>query len=118
MRLFASAGKNFSYCRHSVPSVAFHSILAVNAVAVADVHGGRRGDALDGAVQRLDPPVGGLVHVNVEGRLVELDHVDAVGREPARFLVEQAGERHRHLHAVAVMGVGDGVDDGHRARAG
>ena len=28
MRLAASAGKNFSYCRHSSPSVAFHSMLA------------------------------------------------------------------------------------------
>ena len=64
------------------------------------------------------PQVGGGVHVDVEGRLVELDHVDAVGGEPARFLVEQVRERHRHLHAVAVMGVGDGVDDGHRAGQG
>ena len=30
--------------------------------------------------------------------------------------VEQVGERHRHLHPVAVVRVGDGVDDGHRAR--
>ncbi len=55
------------------------------------------GNALDGAVQRLDAPGGRLVHVDVEGRLVELDHVDAVGGEPARFLVEQVRERHRHL---------------------
>ena len=58
-------------------------------------------------VQRLDAPAGDLVHVDVERRLIELDHVDAVGRERARFLVEQAGERHRHLHAVAVVAVGD-----------
>ena len=89
-----------------------------NAVAVADVHGARCGDAVDGAVQRLDAPAGGVVHVDVEGRLVELDDVDAVGREPARFLVEQRRERHGHLHAIAVMRVGDGVDDGHRAGQG
>ena len=32
----------------------------------------------------------------------------------ARFLVEQAGEGHRHLHLVAVVRVGDGVGDRHR----
>ena len=60
-----------------------------NAVAVADVHGAGCGDAVDGAVQRLDAPAGGVVHVDVEGRLVELDDVDAVGREAARLFVEQ-----------------------------
>ena len=69
-------------------------------------------------MQRLDAPAGGLVHVDVERRLVELDHVDAVGGEPARLFVEQRGKRHRHFHAVAVVSVGDGVDDGHRAGQG
>ena len=49
------------------------------------------------------PQSGDLVHVDVEGRLVELDHVDAVGFERARLLVEQVGEGERHLHAVAVV---------------
>ena len=75
-------------------------------------------DAVDGAMQRLDAPIGDGVHVDVEGGLVELDHVDAVGGEPADLLVEQIGEGHRHLDAVAVMRVGDGVDDGHRAGQG
>ena len=60
------------------------------------------------------PQVVDLVHVDVERRLVELDHVDAVGFERARLGVEQVGEGERHLHAVAVVAVGDGVDDGHR----
>ena len=38
--------------------------------------------------------------------------------EGARLLVEQVGERERHLDAVAVVGVRDGVDDGHRAGQG
>jgi hypothetical protein len=36
----------------------------------------------------------------------------------AGFLVEQFGEGERHLDAVAVVLVGDGVDDGHRAGQG
>ena len=67
-------------------------------------------------MQRLDAPAGRLVHVDVERRLIELDHVDAVGLQRARFLIEQRGERHRHLDAVAVVAVRDGVDDGHRPR--
>ena len=69
-------------------------------------------------MQRLDAPGRGGVHIDVEGRLIELNHIDAVGGEPARFLVEQIGERHRELDAVAVMFVGDGVDDRHRAGQG
>ena len=71
-----------------------------------------------GALQRLDAPVGDLVHVDVEGGLVELDHVDAVGLQRPGFLVEQFGKGERHLDAVAVILVGDGVDDGHRAGQG
>ena len=66
-------------------------------------------------MQRLDAPGRGGIHIDIEGRLVELDDVDAVGGEPARFLVEQIGKSHRELDPVAVMLVGDGVDDGHRA---
>jgi len=32
--------------------------------------------------------------------------------------IEQFGKGERHLDAVAVIGVGDGVDDGHRAGQG
>ena len=75
-------------------------------------------DAVDGAVQRLNAPAGGGVHVDVEGRLVELDDVDAVGGKPADLFVEQRRKGKRHFHAVAVMGVGDRIDDGHRAGQG
>ena len=71
-----------------------------------------------GALQRLDAPVADLVHVDVEGGLVELDHVDAVGLQRLGFLVEQFGKGERHLDAVAVIFVGNGVDDGHRAGQG
>ena len=65
-------------------------------------------------MQRLDAPGRGLFHVDVERRLIELDHIDAVGFERAGLGVEQVGEGERHLDAVAVVLVGDGVDDGHR----
>ena len=72
----------------------------------------------DRAVQRVDAPALDVVHVDVEGRLVELDHVDAVLLQRARLLVEELGERHRQLHLVAVVLVGKRVDDGHRPRHG
>ena len=65
-------------------------------------------------MQRLDAPGPDLVHVDIERRLIELDDVDAVGFERAGLGIEQVGEGERHLHPVAVVPVGDGVDDGHR----
>src|SRR5207244_5330307 len=76
------------------------------------------GDALDGTVEGGDVPVAHLVHVDVEGRLVELDHIHAEGGELPRFLVDQGGQRHAELRAAAVVGVVDGVGDGHGSRDG
>src|SRR3546814_9596461 len=42
----------------------------------------------------------------------------AVGLQRAGLLVQQVGKGHRHLDAVAVMGIGNGVDDGHLAGQG
>ena len=52
---------------------------------------------------------------NVEGRLVELDDVDAQGLKLAGFGIEQLRERHRHIGALAIMAIGDGVANRHRA---
>ncbi len=90
--------------------------VRLDAVAVADVHRGLGADAVDRAVQRLDAPVLHVLHVDVEGGLVELDHVDAECGKLARLGVEAVREGKGHLHAVAIVAVGDGVDDGHRAR--
>jgi hypothetical protein len=49
---------------------------------------------------------------------LKLDHVDAVLLERAGLLVEERGERHRELHLVAVVAVGERVDDGHRPGKG
>ena len=54
-------------------------------------------------------------HEHVVGRLIELDHIDPIGLQRQRLLVEQLGKSHRELFAAAVVGVGDGIDDGHRA---
>jgi hypothetical protein len=58
---------------------------------------GGAGEARDGAVQRRNPPIRDLPGIDVEGGLVELDDVDAIGLERARLSVQQLGERHRHL---------------------
>ena len=80
----------------------------------------RRGasEAGGGTMQRRDSPFRDLAHVNVEGRLVELDDVDAVGFERPGFLVECVRECERHLDAVAIVTIRNGVDDGHRAGQG
>ena len=72
--------------------------------------------ALDGAVERGDAPVAHLVHVDVEGGLVELDHVHAERLELARLLVEEGRQLHAEARAAPVVGVVDGVDDRHRPR--
>jgi hypothetical protein len=55
------------------------------------------------------------LHVDVEGGLVELDDIDAGCRQFARLLVQQRGKCHRQRDLVAVMLVGDRVDDRHRS---
>ena len=69
-------------------------------------------------MQRVDAPGDHIVHVDIERRFVELDHVDAVGFQCARFLIEQFGERHRESCLVAVIAIGDGIDNRHRAGQG
>jgi hypothetical protein len=93
--------------------------VRLDAVAVADVHRGLALQPLRGALERRHAPLRRLGHVDVERRLVELDDVDAVGLEGERLLIEQLGEGERHLDparlAFAVVAVGNGVDDRHRA---
>ena len=89
-----------------------------DAVAVADVNGRRAAETLGRAFQRRHAPGGGVFHIDIEGRLVELNHIHAIGLQRQRLLVQQPGKGHRQLYAVAVVAVGDGVDDGHRAGQG
>ena len=67
-------------------------------------------------VQRLDPPVPGLVHIDVKGGLVELDDINSVGGEAKRLLVQQRGESEDELDPIAIKIIRDGVGDRHRAR--
>src|SRR5207244_9543459 len=92
--------------------------VGLDPVAVADVDDRPAGKPFHRAVQRLDAPVTHLVHVDVEGRLVELDHVHAHGGELARFLVDERGEGEAELGAAAVVGVVDGVHHRHRTGHG
>ena len=66
------------------------------------------------ALEGGNAPVLHIVHVHVEGGLVELDDVHAVLLQRTCFLVQELGERHGELHLVAVVLVRDRVDDGHR----
>ena len=89
--------------------------VGLDAVAVADVDGGPASKTLRGALERGDAPVLDVAHVDVEGGLVELHHVDAERFELARLLVQRRGEGVGEGGAVAIMLVGDRVGDGHRA---
>ena len=92
--------------------------VRLDAVAVTDMHRGLARQPLRRAFQRRDAPGRDLVHVNVEGGLIELDHVHAVGGQSARLLVQRRGERHRQRGLVAVLRVRDRIDDGHRPGQG
>src|SRR5207249_10877753 len=71
--------------------------VRLDAVAVADVHGGRAAQTLRGTLERGDAPVAHLVEVDVEGRLIELNDVDARALDRARFVVQYLGECKREL---------------------
>src|SRR5689334_25407019 len=49
----------------------FRSHIGLDAIAVADVHGGGAFQALRGALQRLDTPDRNFIHEDVEGRSEE-----------------------------------------------
>ena len=92
MRLLASAGKGLLVLAPMVAEGRFPVGVGLDAVAVADVDGGGAGEPLGGAFEGGDAPVLDLAHVDVEGRLVELHHVDAERRELVRLLVQRCGE--------------------------
>ena len=96
----------------------FPVVVGLDAVAVADVYGGGTGQATGRNLQRSHTPVGRLLHVHIEGRLVKLNDVHTVGLQRQRLLVEQFGKSHGHLDFVAVKAVGHGVHNRHRAGQG
>src|SRR5947208_6821460 len=57
--------------------------IRLDAVAVADVDRGLAGEALGGAVQRVDAPGDDVVQIDVEGWFVELDYIDPERRQLA-----------------------------------
>ena len=90
--------------------------IGLDPVAIADVHGRIAPEALDRPLERRDPPRLDVreVGIDVERGLVELDRVHPERRQLARLGVE--GGRHVECQPrpVSVVGVGHGVDDGHR----
>ena len=96
----------------------FPVVVGLDAVAIADVNGGSAGQVLGRDLQCGHAPVGRLLHVNVEGRLVKLDDVHAIGLQRQRFLVEQFGKSHGHFDFVAVKTICHGVHNGHGAGQG
>ena len=116
MRLAASAGKISSVLAPLGAQRALPVDVRLDAVAVADMHRGGARQALGRALQRRHAPFLHRVHVDVERGLVELDHIDAVGLQCPRLLVQQRGERHRQRRAVTVVRIGDRIDNRHRPR--
>ena len=90
--------------------------VGLDAVAVADVHCGGAAQPLRGALQGGDAPIHSVLHVDVEGGLIELDDVNTVGLQRQRFLIEEFGKGHGKLLAAAVVAVGHGIDNGQRTR--
>ena len=90
--------------------------VRLDAVAIANMHGGGAGQATGCTLQGPHAPVGSVLHVNIEGGLVKLDDVHPVGLQGQCLLVEQLGKGKGHVHLAAVMAVGHGVHNGHGAR--
>ena len=95
--LLASAGKNILVLPPLVAEGILPVDIGLDAVAVADVHGSRAFEPVDGAMQCFDAPACDIIHEHIESRLVELNHVNAVFFERARFLVN------RPANAIAIF---------------
>ena len=82
------------------------------------MHRRRAREPLRRAFEGRDAPVLHVAHVDVERGFVELHDVDAERGEFMRLLVQRRREDVGELDSVAVMVVGDRVDDRHRSRQG
>ncbi len=106
MALRASRGNVCSYWRHSRAEGPLPVDVGLDPVPVADVNGRSAGESGGRPVQGLETPGGHVVHVHVEGRLVELDDVDSGRHQIARLLVEDARERHGQGRPIPIVLVG------------
>src|SRR5437763_6139224 len=108
--------KNLFVLAPLIPQRCLPIEIGLDAITVADVHCGGAAEPGGGAVQSLDAPLADLAHVDVEGWLVELNDLDGICLEGARFCIEQVRKSHRHSDAIAVMSIRNGVHDGHWPR--
>ena len=69
-------------------------------------------------MQGRDPPLLDFARVDIEGRLVELDHIDADFDQLLGLLIQQCGKSHGQSDLVAIMGIGDRIRDRHWSRQG
>ena len=72
------------------------------AVAQADMHDRRPGNAVERPVDRRDPVARSLVGRGAHPRLVDLYDIHARGLKLAQLLVDRRGEIHRQLCLVGV----------------
>src|SRR5690625_6620581 len=74
--------------------------IGLDAVAVADMNSRFAFQAFSGSLQRRNAPALDVVEEDVEGRLVELDDVDAGGRELLGRSEEHTSELQSRGHLV------------------
>ena len=73
---------------------------------------------LDGSVQGIHAPDGNLIHEGIEGRFIEQNDVNAQRFKLPSLFVQKCCKGHGHFRPAAIMGVGDGIANGHRAGQG
>ncbi len=69
-------------------------------------------------MQGSDAPFLHVIHKHVEGRLIKLNDVHARVHQFLGLLIENVRKRHGHVRSAGIVGVGDGVADGHGSRQG
>ena len=113
---FGQCGKHSFVLPPFLPQSFLPVGVGFDAVSVTNMHRRCARQALRCTLQGFNAPICGVLHVDVEGRLIKLNDVNTVCLQGQRFLVEKFGKRKRHLHLVAVEAVCHRVHNGHGAR--
>ena len=69
--------------------------------------------AFNRTIERFNAPCGNGVEIDIEGGFVELKVINTGGDQFLGFLVQNFSKGHRHFRAVAIMLVGQRINDGH-----
>src|SRR6202521_3060453 len=92
--------------------------IGFDAVAVTDMDRGTAFEPLGGTLEGGDAPGPHFVEIDVERRLIELDHVDPSGLDGTRLFIEDFRKSPGELFPASGVVVVKGVDHGHRSRQG